>query len=58
MHRFAFIIHPIDARRDVARKFPIARRLPTRLIEWYIQRRDPMLAAHVTGIRSAAPIIA
>ena len=52
MQKFAFIVHPIDAKRDVGRKYPIARILPTRLIEWYIQRRDPIIGAHVTGIRS------
>jgi fatty aldehyde-generating acyl-ACP reductase len=50
---FAFIIHPIDARRDVARKYPLARYLPERVIEWYIARRDPIVAAHITGVRSA-----
>src|ERR671939_384831 len=53
MERFAFIIHPIDARRDVARKYPIARYLPVRLIERYLPSREPVVAAHVTGIRSA-----
>src|SRR6266571_1108421 len=52
MQRFAFIIHPIDARRDVGRKYPIARYLPERLIEWYIKQRDPIVAARITGIRS------
>jgi len=54
MERFAFIIHPIDARRDVARKYPVARFLPVSLIEWLLQRRDPLCVAHVTGIRSKA----
>ncbi len=53
MEKFAFIIHPIDVRRDVARKLPIARYLPPRLIEWYIKQRDPIVAAHITGVRSA-----
>jgi predicted amino acid dehydrogenase len=52
MEKFAFIIHPIKA-RDVARKYPIARFVPDRLIEAYIKGRDPVVAAHVTGIRSA-----
>lgn len=52
MQQFAFIIHPINVRRDVARKFPIAKHLPERLIEWYIKRRDPILVAEVVGIRS------
>lgn len=53
MEKFAFIIHPIDARKDVARKYPIAKYVPTRLIEAYIQRRDPLVVAKITGIRSA-----
>ena len=31
MQQFAFIIHPIDAARDVGRKYPIARYLPEEL---------------------------
>lgn len=52
MQKFAFIIHPIDANRDVSRKYPIARYLPERMIEWLIQRRDPLVMADVLGIRS------
>jgi fatty aldehyde-generating acyl-ACP reductase len=52
MEKFAFIIHPIDVRRDVARKYPIARHVPESLLEWYIKRRDPEVVARVTGIRS------
>lgn len=52
MQTFAFIIHPIDARRDVGRKYPIAQYLPERLIEWAIKGRDPLVAADLTGIRS------
>jgi len=52
MQKFAFIIHPIDARRDVGRKYPLARYMPVRLIEWYIQRKNPMVVAEINGIRS------
>ena len=52
MEKFAFIIHPIEAKRDIARKYPIARYLPTRLLEAYIQRRDPIVVAKISGIRS------
>lgn len=52
MQQFAFIIHPIDARRDVGRKYPVARYLPERLIEWYIQMRDPIIVADILGVRS------
>lgn len=52
MQQFAFIIHPIDVRRDVGRKYPIARYLPESIIEWYMKGRDPIVAADLTGIRS------
>lgn len=51
MQQFAFIIHPITA-RDVARRYPIAHVIPDRVIEWYIKRRDPIVAAKISGIRS------
>ena len=53
MQRFAFIVHPIEARRDVSRKYPVARYLPERAIEWYIKKRDPLVVADAIGIRSA-----
>ncbi|MGC8667846.1 MAG: polysaccharide biosynthesis protein [Chthonomonadales bacterium] len=52
MEKFAFIIHPLQARRDVARKYPVARFIPEPALEWYMKRRGPILAAHLTGIRS------
>jgi predicted amino acid dehydrogenase len=52
MHRFAFIIHPIDVRRDVARKYPVARILPERLIERVLLAREPQTVATITGLRS------
>lgn len=52
MEKFAFIIHPLDARRDVARKYPIAKYLPESWIEWGIARKSPMLVSHITGVRS------
>ncbi len=52
MEQFAFIIHPIDAKRDVSRKYPIAKYMPTSLIEWIIKGRDPVVMAEMVGIRS------
>lgn len=52
MQQFAFIIHPIDVRRDVARHYPVARYLPEALIEWYIRRRDPIVVGDINGIVS------
>lgn len=50
---FAFIIHPIDVRRDAARRYPIAQYLPERAIEWFLKSREPLTVADLTGIRSA-----
>lgn len=58
MEKFAFIIHPLEAKRDVARKYKIARYLPERFIEWYIKHRDPIVVAHITGIRSRTGAVA
>lgn len=52
METFAFIIHPIEAKRDVARKYPIARFLPERMVEWAIKFKEPMVLSHITGVRS------
>lgn len=52
MHRFAFILHPLDAKRDVARRYPIARYLPESWIEWFLKRKEPVVLSHITGVRS------
>ncbi len=52
MQQFAFIIHPIDVRRDVARRYPIARYLPVSVIESLLKRKDPMVVADVLDVRS------
>ncbi len=52
MKRFAFVIHPIDARRDTSRKYPIARYLPERLIEFGLKFTSPAKVSHITGIRA------
>lgn len=51
MHRFAFVIHPLEA-RDLAKKYPIARFLPANLIEAFAKRKHPFVASHITGVRS------
>jgi fatty aldehyde-generating acyl-ACP reductase len=48
---FGFIIHPIDV-SDVARKYPIARHLPGRLVERLISHLPPMKVSQITGVRS------
>ncbi len=55
MEKFAFIIHPLEARRDVARKggvYSVARWLPEPTVEWAIKFKEPMVASHITGIVS------
>ncbi len=55
MEKFAFIIHPIDARRDVSRKggiYAAAKYLPEAAVEWAIKFKEPLVASHITGIKS------
>jgi predicted amino acid dehydrogenase len=50
--KFGFIVHPIEARRDVARKYPMAKWAPIGMIEWFLRRKSPILMGHATGIIS------
>ena len=55
MEKFAFIIHPFDVRRDVAKKggvYTIAKYLPEPAVEWGIQFKSPIVMSHITGIKS------
>ena len=54
MEKFAFIIHPISARRDIARhkKYWPAQFLPERAIEAFLKAKAPSIASHITGIKS------
>jgi len=52
LEKFAFIIHPLEARTDAARKYPVARYLPERTVEWFLKFKDPMMVSHITGVRS------
>jgi len=55
MDNFALVIHPIDPKRDVARKYPLlARVLPTPLIHFFSRFWPPVYLSHVTGVRSEA----
>ncbi|MBN1177663.1 MAG: shikimate dehydrogenase [Anaerolineae bacterium] len=55
MDHFAFIIHPLDPKADVARKYPrLARLLPVPLIHFLSRLWPPLVLSHVTGIRSQA----
>ena len=55
MEKFAFIIHPFDVRRDVAKKggvYSAAKYLPESAVEWGIQFKSPIVMSHITGIQS------
>ena len=55
MDTFAFIIHPIDAKRDVSRKFPfLGRVLSERQIDFFSTFFPPVYISEIEGIRSEA----
>ncbi len=55
MDAFAFIIHPLDPKTDVARKYPtLARILPVSLIHFLSLYWPPLVLSHARGIRSPA----
>ena len=55
MDTFAFIIHPIDPKRDVSRKYPfLGRYLSVGLINFFSTFFPPVYLSEVGGIRSAA----
>lgn len=55
MDNFAFIIHPIDPKRDVQRKFPLLGKiLPESAINFLSRFFPPLYISHITGIRSKA----
>ncbi len=52
MERFGFIIHPISAKKDVARKYPIAKYLPESFIEWVMTYKSPVFVSRIEGVKS------
>ena len=54
MNNFAFMIHPIEPQKDVARKFPLLGRLPLGIIEHFSRYFPPVYLSHVVGVRSKA----
>ncbi|MGD8398774.1 MAG: shikimate dehydrogenase [Anaerolineae bacterium] len=54
MNRFAFMIHPVEPQRDVARKYPILGKLPAGIIDYFSAFFPPVYLSHVTGVRSEA----
>jgi len=51
---FAFIIHPINPKRDVSRKYPLLGRLPAWLIDYLSLFFPPVYISEIKGITSAA----
>jgi len=55
MDNFACVIHPLDPKQDVARKYPLlAKVLPTSLIHFFSRFWPPLYLSHITGVRSEA----
>lgn len=54
MNCFAFVIHPIEPQKDVARKFPVLGKLPPSVIDFFSRFFPPVRLAHITGVRSDA----
>lgn len=54
MDTFAFIIHPIDVKRDASRKFPIARFFSERQISFLSTFFPPLYISEIEGVTSAA----
>ena len=52
MKNFAFIIHPIDPKRDVQRKYPLLGKLPIGVINYFSRFFPPVYISHITGLRS------
>jgi fatty aldehyde-generating acyl-ACP reductase len=52
LERFAFVIHPLSAKKDVARKYPFVKVLPESWVEWGMKHKSPMEVSHITGVRS------
>jgi hypothetical protein len=54
MNNFAFMAHPIEPHRDVARKFPALGRHPPGVIDYFSRCFPPVYLLHVGGICSEA----
>lgn len=54
MQKFAFVMHPLFAKKDIARKYPFVKLFPESVVEWGMQFKSPMAVSHITGVRSAA----
>lgn len=51
INSFAFMIHPLDL-ADISRKFPLAGKLPQKLLENLMRLAPPIKTSHITGLES------
>lgn len=55
MDSFAFMIHPLDPKADIARKYPkLAQTMPVVILHMLALFWPPVVLSHATGIRSAS----
>lgn len=55
LNNFAFIIHPIDPKRDVQRKYPLLGKiLPVPAINFFSRFFPPVYISKITGVKSQA----
>lgn len=52
MEKFAFVMHPLSAKKDIARKYPFVKALPESFIEFALRFKSPMEVSHITGVKS------
>jgi predicted amino acid dehydrogenase len=52
--KFAFIIHPVDPKRDVSRKFPLLGKFSQKQINYFCRFFPPVYLSKVEGIKSVA----
>ena len=52
MHQFSFVIHPLDLKRDAARKYPVLKFFPEKVVEQIALRISPKLMSEISGVRS------
>ncbi|MDF2441060.1 MAG: fatty aldehyde-rating acyl-ACP reductase [Abditibacteriota bacterium] len=52
MEKFAFIIHPMDVRRDASRKYPVLKYFPNSFVEYLMTKISPKLMSHIQGVQS------
>ncbi len=49
--KFVFLLHPLDM-SHVYREKPWAKWLPSAAVKWYMLKKKPFVASHITGIQS------